>query len=62
MADWERVARRILDTEQIGLVVSGSSARLLSREVHTSLRGRGMATTSGCSTFGNTCSTGTRNL
>ena len=41
---WERFARRLLDTERIELVVSGSSARLLSREVHTSLRGRGMAT------------------
>ncbi|TAK52985.1 MAG: ATP-binding protein [Gammaproteobacteria bacterium] len=42
--EWERFARRVLDTESIELVVSGSSARLLSREVHTSLRGRGMAT------------------
>jgi predicted AAA+ superfamily ATPase len=42
---WERFARRVLDTERIELVVSGSSAQLLSREVHTSLRGRGMATT-----------------
>lgn len=42
---WERFARRVLDSERIELVVSGSSARLLSREVHTSLRGRGMATT-----------------
>jgi predicted AAA+ superfamily ATPase len=42
--EWERFARRVLDTERIELVVSGSSARLLSREVHTSLRGRGMAT------------------
>jgi hypothetical protein len=41
---WERFARRLLDTERIELVVSGSSARLLSLEVHTSLRGRGMAT------------------
>jgi hypothetical protein len=45
VTDWERFARRVLDTERIELVVSGSSARLLSREVHTSLRGRGMATT-----------------
>jgi hypothetical protein len=45
VADWERFARRVLDSERIELVVSGSSARLLSREVHTSLRGRGMATT-----------------
>lgn len=42
--DWERFARRVLDTEQIELVVSGSSARMLSREIHTSLRGRAMAT------------------
>jgi len=41
---WERFCRRVLDTERIELVVSGSSARMLSREVHTSLRGRGMAT------------------
>lgn len=41
---WERFARRVLDTERCELVVSGSSARMLSREVHTSLRGRGMAT------------------
>ena len=41
---WERFVRRVIDTEQVEFVVSGSSARLLSREVHTSLRGRGMAT------------------
>jgi hypothetical protein len=41
---WERFVRRVLDTERCEIVVSGSSARLLSREVHTSLRGRGMAT------------------
>jgi hypothetical protein len=41
---WERFVRRILDTERMEIVVSGSSARMLSREVHTSLRGRGMET------------------
>ena len=41
---WDRFARRVLETERIELVVSGSSAKMLSREVHTSLRGRGMAT------------------
>lgn len=41
---WERFVRRVLDTERISLVVSGSSARMLSREVHTSLRGRGIET------------------
>jgi predicted AAA+ superfamily ATPase len=41
---WERFIRRVMDSEQADFVVSGSSARLLSREVHTSLRGRGMET------------------
>jgi hypothetical protein len=41
---WERFVRRVLDTERVELVVSGSSARMLSREVHTSLRGRGFET------------------
>jgi uncharacterized protein len=44
VAGWERFVRRVLDTEQIDIVVSGSSARMLSREVHTSLRGRGIET------------------
>lgn len=44
VAGWERFVRRILDTERVEVVVSGSSARMLSREVHTSLRGRGMET------------------
>lgn len=44
VSGWERFVRRVLDTERIEIVVSGSSARMLSREVHTSLRGRGMAT------------------
>lgn len=39
---WERFARRVMDTEKVTLVLSGSSARLLSREVATSLRGRGL--------------------
>jgi predicted AAA+ superfamily ATPase len=39
---WETFARRLLDTENVELFVSGSSARLLSREVATSMRGRAM--------------------
>jgi hypothetical protein len=42
---WERFVRRVIDSEEIEIVVSGSSARMLSREVHTSLRGRGMEVT-----------------
>lgn len=41
---WERFVRRVLDSENVEIVVSGSSARMLSREVHTSLRGRAIAT------------------
>lgn len=41
---WERFVRRIKDSERVEVVVSGSSALMLSREVHTSLRGRGMET------------------
>jgi predicted AAA+ superfamily ATPase len=39
---WETFARRLLDTENVELFLSGSSARLLSREVATSMRGRAM--------------------
>ena len=45
VSGWERFVRRVLDTENVQVVVSGSSARMLSREVHTSLRGRGIETT-----------------
>lgn len=39
---WESFARRLMDTEKVDLFLSGSSARLLSREVATSMRGRAM--------------------
>lgn len=38
---WERFVRRLLDEAKSEVFVSGSSAQLLSREVATSLRGRG---------------------
>ncbi len=41
---WEGFVRRILDTERVGIFLSGSSARLLSREVATQMRGRAMET------------------
>ncbi|HEX9729581.1 MAG TPA: ATP-binding protein [Gemmatimonadales bacterium] len=37
---WERFARRVVDSELVDLFLSGSSARLLSREVATAFRGR----------------------
>ena len=42
VSGWETFARRLLDTEKVELFLSGSSARLLSREVATSMRGRAM--------------------
>jgi predicted AAA+ superfamily ATPase len=39
---WETFARRLLDTEKVELFLSGSSARLLSREVASSMRDRAM--------------------
>ena len=44
VAGWDRFVRRVLDTEAIDIVVSGSSARMLSREIHSSLRGRALPT------------------
>jgi len=39
---WEGLVRRLMDEGGVELFVSGSSAKLLSREVATSLRGRAM--------------------
>jgi len=41
---WERFVRRLLDEETVEVFLSGSSARMLSREVATSMRGRAMET------------------
>jgi hypothetical protein len=37
---WEKFIRRLLDSEQMQIYLSGSSAKMLSREIATSLRGR----------------------
>lgn len=42
VAGWEAVVRRLSDAHDTQVFVSGSSANLLSSEVHTSLRGRSM--------------------
>lgn len=41
---WERFVRRVLDTENARVFLSGSSAKMLSTEVATELRGRGIST------------------
>lgn len=40
---WERFLRRVIDTEAARVYATGSSAKLLSTEVATSFRGRGLA-------------------
>jgi predicted AAA+ superfamily ATPase len=42
--DWSRVVRRLFDTKLIDIYLSGSSAKLLSKEIATELRGRALAT------------------
>ncbi len=39
---WESFIRRLMDSEKIEIMVTGSSARLLSREIATSMRGRAL--------------------
>jgi predicted AAA+ superfamily ATPase len=41
---WERFVRRLVDSETAHVCVTGSSAKLLSREIATSLRGRSLTT------------------
>ncbi|AWI10269.1 ATP-binding protein [Ereboglobus luteus] len=41
---WERFVRRLMDSEKVRVCLSGSSAKMLSREVATSMRGRAMET------------------
>ena len=41
---WEPFVRRILDTENVRLFITGSSAKMLSKEISSSLRGRSLTT------------------
>lgn len=44
VAGWERLVRRLIDSGEAHVCVTGSSAKLLSREIATSLRGRSIST------------------
>jgi uncharacterized protein len=44
IAGWEKFVRRVLDSEHVEILISGSSAKMLSREVATSMRGRAVET------------------
>lgn len=39
---WESFVRRVMDSEKVEVMITGSSARLLSREIATSMRGRAL--------------------
>lgn len=41
---WEKFVRRMMDSEKVEIFLSGSSARMLSREVATTMRGRALET------------------
>ncbi len=41
--DWQLVIRRFFDTKQVQIYLTGSSAKLLSKEIATSLRGRSLS-------------------
>lgn len=44
VSQWELFVRRLLDTERVELMLTGSSAKLLSREIGTAMRGRSITT------------------
>jgi predicted AAA+ superfamily ATPase len=41
---WEKFIRRVMDTENVEILLSGASAKMLSREVATTMRGRSLET------------------
>lgn len=41
--EWHQVIRRIFSTKDIELTITGSSAKLLSKEINTSIRGRSLS-------------------
>jgi len=44
IAGWEKFIRRVMDSEEVEVLISGSSARMLSREIATAMRGRALET------------------
>lgn len=42
--DWPKVIRRFFDSKKVSIYLTGSSAKLLSKEIATSLRGRSLST------------------
>ena len=44
IAGWDKFIRRLIDRERMGIYITGSSAKSLSKEIATSLRGRSLET------------------
>lgn len=44
VSNWPKIIRRFFDTKKVEILLTGSSAKLLSKEIGTSLRGRSLAT------------------
>jgi hypothetical protein len=44
VSGWERFVRRLVETENTRVMITGSSAKLLAKEIATSLRGRSLST------------------
>src|SRR3989338_659267 len=57
VTDWFLVVRRFFDTKNVQLYLTGSSSKLLSTEIHTSLRGRSLATEVWPYSFSEYCAT-----
>jgi len=44
VAGWEKFTRRVTERGNIRVVVTGSSSKIMPREIHTALRGRSWST------------------
>lgn len=44
VTNWSQVIRRLFDSKKVSITLTGSSAKLLSKEIATSLRGRSLST------------------
>ncbi len=45
ISSWEKFVRRLMDSENVRIYLSGSSAKMLSREIASSMRGRSVEVT-----------------
>lgn len=60
--EWPLLIRRLFDSKKVQIYLSGSSSKLLSKEIHTSLRGRAIAAEVWPFSFLETLKTGSLNF